>query len=231
MREESMNLRNGIALVTEHNPQSKLFMDYLHVNIGCPVSILSPSSKEAKFEDNVSVVLIDVEYVNESCMHKWRELLFGHDKICIAALNLRDEKHAVEHLSHTHFSGIFYRDDPLDMICKGIGRLLEGSVWMSRSLMAHLIELFRKQSLNSYRPACGLTQREIEIIGLLGSGASNTQIAERLFVSEHTVKSHLYNTFKKINVNNRTQAVNWARQNLGAPPPITHFQHRRGANV
>jgi ATP/maltotriose-dependent transcriptional regulator MalT len=43
------------------------------------------------------------------------------------------------------------------------------------------------------------------------TGASNTEIADSLFVSEHTVKSHLYNVFKKLNVKNRLQAVSWAR--------------------
>ena len=73
--------------------------------------------------------------------------------------------------------------------------------------------------MNSYRPACGLTQRELEIIGLLGTGATNAEIAEKLFVSEHTVKSHLYNIFRKIKVHNRLQAMNWARRNLFSVPP------------
>ncbi|WP_435402668.1 LuxR C-terminal-related transcriptional regulator [Halomonas sp. MA07-2] len=226
-----MNLRNGGAFVTEHNPQSVLFIDYINNNIDCHVSLLSPSDHEASIGDDVSVVLIDVDHVSESCMQNWQERLAGNDEICVAALNIRDEQHAAELLSHMHFSGVFYRTDSLDMICKGIGRLLEGHLWMSRSLMTRLIELFRKQSFNSYRPACGLTQRELEIIGLLGSGASNMQIADRLFVSEHTVKSHLYNIFKKIDVHNRTQAVNWARQNLGAPPPHFHSKLRRGEKI
>ncbi|MCP1365881.1 LuxR C-terminal-related transcriptional regulator, partial [Halomonas sp. BBD48] len=79
-----------------------------------------------------------------------------------------------------------------------------------------------------YRPVCSLTHREQEIISLLGSGASNTEIADKLFVSEHTVKSHLYNTFRKIKVHNRIQAMNWARQNLGPLPPIhSHSRHRK----
>ncbi|MEA7595362.1 LuxR C-terminal-related transcriptional regulator, partial [Salmonella enterica subsp. enterica serovar Virginia] len=43
-------------------------------------------------------------------------------------------------------------------------------------------------------------------------GASNNEIARSLFISENTVKTHLYNLFKKIAVKNRTQAVSWANQ-------------------
>jgi ATP/maltotriose-dependent transcriptional regulator MalT len=46
------------------------------------------------------------------------------------------------------------------------------------------------------------------------TGASNTEIADTLFVSEHTIKSHLYNVFKKLNVKNRLQAVSWAKDYL-----------------
>lgn len=49
------------------------------------------------------------------------------------------------------------------------------------------------------------------------TGASNVEIADSLFVSEHTVKSHLYNVFKKLNVKNRIQAVSWAKEYLDAP--------------
>jgi LuxR family transcriptional regulator of csgAB operon len=110
---------------------------------------------------------------------------------------------------------VFYRNESLDVICKGIHALLEGELWMSRDLMARLILFYRKYQSNAFRPACGLTNREMEIISLLSSGSSNQQIAEKLFVSEHTVKSHLYNIFRKINVHNRIQALNWIHQNLG----------------
>lgn len=45
-------------------------------------------------------------------------------------------------------------------------------------------------------------------------GASNIEIARLLFISENTVKTHLYNLFRKIAVKNRTQAVTWANENL-----------------
>ena len=58
------------------------------------------------------------------------------------------------------------------------------------------------------------TWREQGYITHLMTGASNTEIADSLFVSEHTIKSHLYNVFKKLNVKNRLQAVSWAKEYL-----------------
>ncbi|HCY85736.1 MAG TPA: hypothetical protein DHV36_11430 [Desulfobacteraceae bacterium] len=60
----------------------------------------------------------------------------------------------------------------------------------------------------------GLTRREKEILDLIASGFSNQQIADELFISPHTVKTHLHNIFKKINVKRRLQAALWAAENL-----------------
>ncbi len=60
----------------------------------------------------------------------------------------------------------------------------------------------------------GLTRREREILDLIASGFSNQQIADELFISPHTVKTHLHNIFKKINVKRRLQAALWAAENL-----------------
>lgn len=58
----------------------------------------------------------------------------------------------------------------------------------------------------------GITQREHEILGLIAEGLSNREIAERLFVSENTVKTHSSRLFEKLDVNRRVQAVQRARE-------------------
>lgn len=58
----------------------------------------------------------------------------------------------------------------------------------------------------------GLTPREIEILQLIAQGLSNREIAERLFVSENTVKTHSANLFSKLSAKRRTQAVQLAKE-------------------
>ena len=60
------------------------------------------------------------------------------------------------------------------------------------------------------RAAEGLTGRELEILLLVASGASNARIATRLWVTEQTVKFHLSNVYRKLGVRNRTQASHYA---------------------
>lgn len=207
-----------VVLVSANNPQSQVFIDYLHRQLDCQVVLVAPNTEWKGKDTSPTVVLLDADHIDEATTQHWHVKAAEADDMSLATFNLRDEEHAIEFLSAMNLQGVFYRGDSLEMICKGLKILLDGNLWMSRSLMTRLIQFFRQRQLNSYRPVCGLTHRELEIIAMLGTGNTNIEIANQLFVSEHTVKSHLYNIFRKINVHNRLQAVNWARQNLGAPP-------------
>ncbi len=57
-----------------------------------------------------------------------------------------------------------------------------------------------------------LTNREIEVLCLVAEGATNSDISDQLFISPHTVKSHVINIFNKLGVSTRTQAAVWAAQ-------------------
>ena len=62
-----------------------------------------------------------------------------------------------------------------------------------------------------------LSERELEVLQWLASGASNREIGQHLYIEESTVKRHVYNIFSKLNVRNRTQAALRARK-LGINP-------------
>ncbi len=100
----------------------------------------------------------------------------------------------------------------MNVVAKGMKKVLEGELWLSRKLTNDLIASYRNKDAIVAKSTANLTTREKEIMQLLVLGASNVQIAETLFVSENTVKTHLYNVFKKINVKNRMQAFMWAKK-------------------
>ncbi|TVP43245.1 MAG: DNA-binding response regulator [Halomonas sp.] len=217
----------SVYIITEKSPQVQLFADYLNEHTGCPIHIHSPSLPLPNTAPEKVLILIDSDHISIDALPEWQEKLpEALAKSPLAAINIRDMDHALEALSCAQLKGIFYRDESLEIICKGIHALLGGELWMSRGLMGRLILFYRKYQSNAFRPTCGLTNREMEIISLLSNGFSNQQIAEKLFVSEHTVKSHLYNIFRKINVHNRIQALNWIHQNLG--PILPNIEISRG---
>ena len=110
--------------------------------------------------------------------------------------------------------GFFYTEDTLERFQKGIRAVLEGELWISREIMTRFILEDRRPRRFFKTTASVLTRREIEILTMTASGATNTEIANELYISRHTVKSHLYNIYKKIEVSSRLQAALWAAENL-----------------
>ncbi|MGW8223349.1 MAG: response regulator transcription factor, partial [Syntrophobacteria bacterium] len=90
----------------------------------------------------------------------------------------------------------------------------EGEIWNSREILSKFIPETEKAQRLSAEEASELSAREIEILNLVAKGAMNIEIADTLYISRHTVKSHLYNIYKKIKVANRLEAALWAKGNL-----------------
>jgi DNA-binding NarL/FixJ family response regulator len=110
--------------------------------------------------------------------------------------------------------GFFYKQDPPELLVKGVSAIFNEELWVSREIMTKTILESRDKDIITGKDPTTLTPREIEILSLVASGSKNEEIAEELFISPNTVKTHIYNIFKKINVPNRLQAALWATKNL-----------------
>lgn len=110
--------------------------------------------------------------------------------------------------------GLFYATIEQPVLIAGLRRLLQGGDWLPRHIMQRLIDTYRSAPRKP-RHDVKLTRRERQVLIMLLDGSTNLQIAGELAVSEYTVKSHLHNVFKKIDVKNRIQAYNWAQVYLG----------------
>ncbi|MBW1741602.1 MAG: response regulator transcription factor [Deltaproteobacteria bacterium] len=110
--------------------------------------------------------------------------------------------------------GFFYEHDPLKLLPKGIRAIFNGELWASREIMMKCVLEDSGKDIVSKKDVTGLTPREIEILTMIAVGAKNEKIADKLCISPHTVKTHIYNIFKKIDVPNRLQAALWAAKHL-----------------
>jgi DNA-binding CsgD family transcriptional regulator len=95
-------------------------------------------------------------------------------------------------------------DPAYQMLAQSMSAPLE---WMPQSLKLLGRERMKKKARQSQAVNLRLTPRETQVMQLLVKGSSNTQIASRLKISPHTVKSHVTNIFNKLGVNDRIQAA------------------------
>ena len=97
-------------------------------------------------------------------------------------------------------SGYLLKDAPPDELFRGVRAVARGETILASEVAALLV-----RRVNSPEPA--LTEREVQILGLLADGLANKEMARRLLVSEATVKSHLAHIYTKLAVESRAGAV------------------------
>jgi NarL family two-component system response regulator LiaR len=105
-------------------------------------------------------------------------------------------------------------------IASAIRKAAVGEVTLSPAIAAQMMKaaVGERKPVEPVGPESPLTTRELEVIRLIADGLSNTEIAEKLFLSEKTVKSHVSNILAKLHVTDRTQAAVYAwREGLMRP--------------
>jgi len=132
----------------------------------------------------------------------------------IALFNLNENAGVEKKALARNIRGFFYKEDHFEVFLKGIRSIFNGEIWVSRKMLLQCVFDGFNEKRVAIEDKTALTSREIEILSLISMGSTNEEIADKMCISTNTVKTHLYNIFKKINVENRLQAALWAAANL-----------------
>jgi DNA-binding NarL/FixJ family response regulator len=111
--------------------------------------------------------------------------------------------------------GYFLKNEPINSLINNLHEIKAGNAVLSpliTSLVLDRIERMGTDPIQQDQPFTNLTPREIEVLQQLVTGASNKEIADRLFVAENTVKRHVHNILMKLDMPNRRAAAQWARE-------------------
>jgi len=108
--------------------------------------------------------------------------------------------------------GVVLKDHAAEVLIKAIEKVHSGEVWLDRLTMGRVLQEIseEKQSNPDREKIDTLTERERQVVGLVGEGLKNKQIAARLFISETTVTHHLSSVFSKLEVSDRLELVVYA---------------------
>jgi DNA-binding NarL/FixJ family response regulator len=118
--------------------------------------------------------------------------------------------------------GIVPKQTSTELLLKSIRKVHAGEFWLDRMTTADVIRRLAKRSSPTPAPsprgglrenAAALSQREMEIVILVAQGYKNKEMAERMFISEQTVKNHLHNIFDKVGVSDRLELALYAIHN------------------
>ena len=108
--------------------------------------------------------------------------------------------------------GYLLKDSGYDELKEAIDVVISGNTYIQPSLLPALNESMEDYALDKEKIEC-LTKRELDVLRLISEGCSNKKISDELTISERTVKNHISHIFKKIDVEDRTQAAVFAIRN------------------
>lgn len=211
-----------IILITRPAIQANAFASYLSESLAIPVEIKNINSPDEQAFSSGAVILFDITLSNKKLNNYWREVIQSRcDCPRLFLINSAHKYELSEIAQWQSLYGIFRYDDDEAHMLNAIKAVLTGDHAVSLNAMHP--SLYTRAPEPQTNAKASLTDRECEILYELRQGATNMDIARTLFISENTVRTHLYNVFRKISVKNRTQAVSWANRNLHHMATYDHY--------
>ena len=170
------------------------------------------------------LILLDVDLDGESSLESMPALLRTAPSSRVLILTgLNSSGVNVETLK-AGAMGLVLKEKAADVLLKAIEKVNQGEVWFDRATMGSVLEEMSRGGRRvgedpEDAKIASLTDREREVVTLIGEGLKNKQIAERLFISETTVRHHLTSIFDKLGVSDRLELVIYAYRHKLVKPP------------
>ncbi|MEA1947686.1 MAG: response regulator transcription factor [Thermodesulfobacteriota bacterium] len=210
-----------LNIVGRNMLQNELLLSFLQKETGLKGTYFPNLESISAIDANESAIpqLLILDYKNIDLGNLWtdiRALNCSNSSTCFFVVcNAEPDPQFEKGAMDNGIQGIFYNNDPLKLISKGVRAVLNGDLWYSRKTLKKI--LMEKQSLSNslLHPAVSrLTGREKQVLSCIASGNTSKVIADELCISMHTVKTHIYNIYRKINATNRLQASLWTAKYL-----------------
>jgi two-component system nitrate/nitrite response regulator NarL len=170
------------------------------------------------------VILLDLSFQGDSGLDLIPQIMNQAERARILILTALREPDLHRRAIRLGAKGIISKDSSVEVLAKAIEKVHAGEVWLDRTTTAAVLDdLFRKNE--SRKPGSeeakieSLTEREREVIGVVGEGMKNRQIGERLFISDVTVRHHLTSIYSKLNVTDRLELIIYAYRHGLVPIP------------
>lgn len=199
--EDADEIRDGLTFLVNASEDFTCVGSYYHAE----------PFLEAVSEIKPQVVILDIGLPGMSgidCIHRLKDIAPG---VLIMMFTVFDDD---DHLFDALMSGangyILKKTAPA-AILDALKELHMGGAPMSPQISRRILDFVRgkKATINPEVGALfNLSKRELEILELMSAGYRNKEIADKLFISNHTVRSHIYNIYEKLHVQSRIEAIN-----------------------
>ncbi len=156
------------------------------------------------------VILMDIYMPQLDGLQAARVIHTRHPEIAIVILTSSEKDGHLYEAVESGVSGYLLKSLDADELFTMINGVSHGEAAMTRAVASRLLKGVANRVAQDEKGEISLTEKELLVLRLVASGASNSDIAENLTISVNTVKTHLKNILEKLHLENRTQAATYA---------------------
>lgn len=212
-----MSTKRRIMIVDDHPIVRQGLAEMIDQETDLVVCGQTPSAHEAlqKIKDlNPDLVLLDISLADGHGIELLKDIKAQFPKLLVLILSMHDENIFGIRAFRAGAAGYVMKQAAPQEVVNAIRKILDGDVYVSDTLEKRLIHQFRgTKTTRTGSPLEDLTDRELQVFGLLGKGMTTRQVAEYLHLSIKTVESHRAKIKEKMNLKNSMEllqhAIHW----------------------
>jgi DNA-binding NarL/FixJ family response regulator len=157
-------------------------------------------------EHRPDVVLMDLSMPNMNGIEATKRIVEGNDSVQVVVLTSFADREQIEAALDAGAIGYLLKDAEPEDVIRGVQAAARGESPLAPKAARALLRA------RAERPETQLSERELDVLRCVAEGLPNKLVAQRLGISEKTVKAHLTRIFQQLGVTDRTQAALWARE-------------------
>jgi len=156
------------------------------------------------------IILMDIEMDEMDGIIATSKVKMKYPNIKVAMLTVFAQEEKVWQSIMAGADGYILKDETREKLVSSIHDIMDGGAYMSPSVARKAMQMLQQRSVlePEHKAVSALTKRELQILEMISSGHSYKQIADELFISSATAKTHINHIYKKLQVSNKIQAVN-----------------------
>ncbi|QWF77821.1 response regulator transcription factor [Amycolatopsis sp. CA-230715] len=160
----------------------------------------------------IDIVVMDLRMKRVDGIEATRRLRTRGDLPPVLALTTFDDDELLSGVLRAGAAGFVLKDSPAEDLIRAVRTVAAGESWLDPTVTARVLATYRRAAPAdpATAPAAQLTTREHDVLQAIGRGHTNAEIAERLVISEVTVKSHIGRIFAKLDLRDRAAAIVYA---------------------
>lgn len=164
-------------------------------------------------DSNLDIILMDIQMPEMDGIHATKEITQRYPHIKVVMLTVLDEDQTVYEAIQAGATGYLIKESSPQELHDGILQTIEGGAALSPNIALKAMKMIQNPALvSNEKSSFDLSKRELQVLQQLTKGLNYKQIASNLIISPNTVRRHLENIYKKMDVSNKVEAVQKAYQ-------------------